>query len=206
MVRFCFLMIVVIPLLLLSCAPKQGTGETREETSSTAGPMFDPLVTDIDREIVPEVYAVKASAIPIAGDSLLELRGISYKEYDSTAAVTGPREVYRIQIFTSRLIAEASREKALAEEVFNLPIHLDYEVPYYKLRAGDFVTRAEAEDMIPEIRAIGYRNAWVARVVLKARETPEWELIDDPILPEGLDSIPGTKPDGAEFPEGERDG
>lgn len=206
MVRFRILMFVVIPVLLLSCAPKQGSDQTREEASSSAGPLFDPLVTDIDREIVPEVYAIKASAIPMAGDSVLEPRDISYEEYDSTAAVTGPREVYRIQIFTSRLITEASREKALAEEVFNLPIHLDYEVPYYKLRAGDFVNRIDAEDMIPEVRAIGYRNAWVARVVLKIREAPSWEPVDDPILPPGLDSIPRTTPDGADIPEGERDG
>jgi hypothetical protein len=71
----------------------------------------------------------------------------------------------------------------IAEEIFNLPLYLDYEVPYYKLRVGDFSVREEAENMLPEIKAIGYRNAWVARVLLRVRDVPDYDMTEEPILP-----------------------
>ena len=35
-----------------------------------------------------------------------------------------------------------------------------------------------------EIKNIGYRNAWVARVILRVREAPEYELQEEPMLPD----------------------
>jgi len=133
------------------------------------------------------VYPVSVAMAADAGDSLIQPRESDFDAFDSSSSEINPREVYRIQIFTSRLYNEANQELALAEEIFNLPVHLDYEVPYYKLRVGDFTERNEAEDMLPEIRAIGYRDAWVARVIKKIREVPLYEMLDEPILP--FDSV-----------------
>ena len=186
-----FFIILILAVAFLSCSkPVRKSAPPGEETPS--GPLFDPLATATDREIVPEVYPITVAVGQDAGDSLIDVNDQSYGAYDSAAADISPTEVYRVQIFTSRLYAEANRERALAEEIFNLPIHLDYEVPYYKLRVGDFVTRDEAEEMVSEIRSIGYRNAWVARVVLRVFEAPEFDLSDEPILPD--DSIEPSSP------------
>jgi hypothetical protein len=147
-------------------------------------PEFDPLATVQDREIVPEVYPVNVSNPAEAGDSLVKPNDLSYMDMDSAVSDVSPDEVYRVQVFTSRLYSEAARERELAEEIFNLPIYLDYEVPYYKLRVGDFENRDEAENMLSEIKNIGYRNAWVARVVLRVRKAPEYEMTEGPILPQ----------------------
>ncbi|MCP4569357.1 MAG: SPOR domain-containing protein [FCB group bacterium] len=178
-----FLFIILLPgLMVLSCArPAQRIAPVEEETA--AATQYDPLATPADREVVPEVYPVTVAVVPDAGDSLVGIPGQTYNAFDSTASEISPTEVYRVQVFTSRLYAEANAERALAEEIFNLPVHLDYEVPYYKLRVGDFLTRGDAEEMVSEIRSIGYRNAWVARVVLRVREVPEFDLSDEPILP-----------------------
>jgi hypothetical protein len=188
MSRFTVL-IIVAALMIVSCAKQPGLPPPEE--TDTSGPLFDPLETGHDREVVPVVYPVTVRAIPDAGDSLVQPGDMSFLEYDSTSSLNSPAEVYRVQIFTSRLYAEAARERQLAEEIFNLPIHLDYEVPYYKLRVGNFLARDEAENMLSEIKTIGYRNAWVARVVLRIREAPESELPEEPILPgDSLDTIP----------------
>lgn len=175
------LIILLAALTLVSCALRRiEPQESKPEEKAPAGPPFDPLATATDRVIVPEEYPV---ALPQSAQitDTLTMQGVA-----DTAAIdtTAPGEVYRLQIFTSRLYTEASREKAIAEEIFNLPVYLDYEVPYYKLRVGDFAARGEAEDMLPEIKAIGYRNAWVARVVLRVKEAPEFDLSEEPILPE----------------------
>lgn len=191
------LFIIMIALLTVSCSVREGGREVLEEEPSTTGPLFDPLASSADREVIPEVYPIQVAYLPESGDSLVEPLDISYEEFDSTSSAVGPRELYRVQIFTSRLYTEANRERALAEEIFNFPIHLDYEVPYYKLRVGDFHTRAEAEDMLSEIRAIGYRSAWVARVIKRIREAPAYNLIDEPILPLDSTGFSPIKPDSA---------
>jgi len=181
------IIIILVALVATSCAIRRvGTPPPPEEEPAAGGEPFEPLATAGDREIVPEVYPVRVEVVPDSGDSMVPPGDMSYLAFDSVSSETDPREVYRLQIFTSRLYAEANRERELAEEIFNLPVYLDYEVPYYKLRVGDFVNREEAESMLGEIKAIGYRNAWVARVILRIREVPEPEFTDEPALPEGL--------------------
>ena len=174
---------LLILFLAISCNRGTIQKSTPGEEQKPANAPFDPLATAADREVVPEVYPAEPSVSRKAGDTLMPPGGMAFGQYDSTVSTVSPTEVYRVQIFTSRLYAEAKREQALADEIFNLPVHLDYEVPYYKLRVGDFQTRGEAEDMVSEIKAIGYRNAWVARVILRVHEAPEFDTLDQPILP-----------------------
>jgi hypothetical protein len=189
-----YLIVVCLAALVLSaCGPRQGASPPSETPSQPAAdPAFDPLASAEDRLVVPEAYPVEPAMIDDPGDSLAVPLDTPDSMYDSLMASDSPAEVYRVQIFTSRLYTEAGRERVLAEEIFNLPIYLDYEVPYYKLRVGDFVTRDEAENMLSEIKAIGYRNAWVARVILRTREIPESETEDNPILPDSAETAADT--------------
>jgi hypothetical protein len=178
------LIILLAGLTLTSCAVRRV--EPEEQKSGEKAPTempFDPLASPADRVIVPEEYPIESPQLAQATDTLATHLQAAYGQIDSTATAE-PSEVYRVQIFTSRLYTEANRERAIAEEIFNLPVYLDYEVPYYKLRVGDFTMRGDAEDMLPEIKAIGYRNAWVARVILRVKEAPEFNLSEEPILPE----------------------
>lgn len=180
--------------------PSSGSGGTRDGDERSGDiDHFDPLATARDREVAPEIYPVNPRTAEEPGDSLFEPLPLPYAGSDSTAELKDPTEVYRVQIFTSRLYNEARQEKVLAEEIFNFPVHLDYEVPYYKLRVGDFLTRAEAENFIPETKAIGYRSAWVARVVLKILPPPPLDRLEQPLLPKmpddttgGLIDMPGS--------------
>ncbi len=183
------MIILLAALTLTSCALRRvEPQETKPGEKTPSGPPFDPLAAPGDRVIVPDEHPVGSPQPAHASDTLALPGNTALAASDTTA--TEPSEVYRVQIFTSRLYTEASREKAIAEEIFNLPVYLDYEVPYYKLRVGDFTTRGEAEDMLPEIKAIGYRNAWVARVILRVQEAPEFDLSEEPILPEDSTSLP----------------
>ncbi len=182
--NFKILICCLLALAAISSCAKRVQEPPSEESQPQSSRPLDPLATATDREVVPEVYPIYLVAVPDPGDSLVSPRKAGYEEFDSTQSLISPTEVYRVQIFTSRLFNEAETEKKLANEIFNLPVYLDYEVPYYKLRVGDFLTRNEAEAMVSEIKNIGYRSAWVARVILRIREAPE--IINDelPILPE----------------------
>jgi len=77
-------------------------------------------------------------------------------------AANEPR--FRIQILASSQIDMARREKVNAENVMKRPVFMASEQSLYKLYVGDFKTRAEAEAALPEIRKLGYKDAWVVSV------------------------------------------
>ncbi|MCP4568943.1 MAG: hypothetical protein GY841_15315, partial [FCB group bacterium] len=107
-----FLFTILLPgLLVLSCShPAQRIAPVEEDTAATT--QYDPLATPADREVVPEVYPVTVAVVPDAGDSLVGIPGQTYNAFDSTASEISPTEVYRVQVFTSRLYAEANAERA----------------------------------------------------------------------------------------------
>jgi hypothetical protein len=168
--------ILVILLLAVSCSPTTQKHVPSEQDSGAA--TFNPLETPADREVVPEKYPPQAD---LKSQSLATHKAAKDgKKSDSTGT---QMETYRVQLFMSRLIGEAGREKAVAEEIFTLPVYLDYEVPYYKIRIGDFATREEAESILPAVQGMGYNEAWVARVTPKVRELPPDNSLDQPLLP-----------------------
>lgn len=184
MIRNKIIIILAIALIVMcqSCTKRVSPVTEAVDQDENVLPL-DPMATSIDREVIPEVYPIFVAAIPDAGDSLVSPLRNPYNNMDSLQSGPSPTDVYRVQIFTSRLYTEARKEKAIADEIFNLPVYLDYEVPYYKLRIGDFVLRDEAENMISEVRSIGYRSAWVARVNLRVRPVPDILIDEEPILP-----------------------
>jgi hypothetical protein len=68
---------------------------------------------------------------------------------------------FRIQILASSQIDMARREKVNAEKVIGRPVFMASDQSLYKLYVGDFKTRAEAEAALPEVRKLGYKDAWV---------------------------------------------
>jgi hypothetical protein len=69
---------------------------------------------------------------------------------------------FRIQIFSSSNVDEATLMKNLALEKFvGDSIYVMYDAPVYKVRIGDFVNRYEANQRLPEFVEKGYRDAWI---------------------------------------------
>ena len=71
---------------------------------------------------------------------------------------------YRIHIFMeigNEALANAEKVKKQFEEAFpDIPIYLSYSEPYFRLRAGDFRNRVEAEQCLHRIKP-QFREAFV---------------------------------------------
>ncbi len=80
---------------------------------------------------------------------------------DAVGKDTLAAQVFRVQLGMIDTYSEARRALAVAQELFDQPVTLDYEVPYYKLRVGEFATRKEAESYQQKAKGAGYNNAWV---------------------------------------------
>jgi hypothetical protein len=69
---------------------------------------------------------------------------------------------YRVQIFASSNIDEAKKMKETAEGLFpDEWFYTTYDAPTYKLRAGNFQARWEADRFAKLLGERGFRSAWV---------------------------------------------
>ncbi|MBI4417517.1 MAG: SPOR domain-containing protein [Ignavibacteriales bacterium] len=81
---------------------------------------------------------------------------------DSTVVETVEVQGFRIQVFASSSIDEASAAQIVArEKVGTDSVYVVYDPPVYKVRVGDYATRLEANQRLPRLVHLGYTDAWV---------------------------------------------
>ena len=203
--NICNLIITVCICLLItiSCTPK---GELSEEKPAAVtepgseGAKDDVLDLAVDRVIVPLEHpksgVIKGQNVigvdeAKTADSVYQLVEDIPDEIDSLNS-----QAYRVQLFSSKVFGESRREKLIAEEIFDRPVFMDYEVPYYKIRVGNFSNREKAEEYQMRAKSAGYTNAWVVAVTVNIRETAP--LYDGFIKPPANDSA-AVKKDGENY-------
>jgi len=86
-----------------------------------------------------------------------------------------PAQVFRVQLYTSKLYGDASRMSRIGRELCLAPVTLDYDVPYYKVRSGVFATRSEAESYVSRAKALGFTEAWIVVAANPLRKIPPVE-------------------------------
>ena len=162
---------------------------------------YDPIGLPQDKENIPMKYPLPGLPETPADTPGTAPTPIAAKGDSSSL----PYETYRLQLFTSNTYGPAARELNIAREIFDRVVHFDYEVPYYKIRVGDFATREEAERYVPIAKEAGYDNAWVVRVSVNIRTLEDMYQDDIPplidssdtnvILPESTDAVPENPED-----------
>jgi hypothetical protein len=69
---------------------------------------------------------------------------------------------FRVQIFSSTDIDEANGFRTAAEQRFPTEsFYIVYEPPTYKVRAGDFQQRYDADRLAKTLREGGYSDSWI---------------------------------------------
>ena len=183
---FKYVALAVLPVLIVagcggSFKPPQ---EAAEEIDKEKPPItrkefrYDPLSLNQDQVIVPEKYALAMGDSSGSGNiDIVRIPDAGSEEFP-----TGVYESYRIQLFTSKEYGPAFREMNIATEVFDKKVWFDYEVPYYKVRVGDFRRRMEAERFLPAAQEAGYSTAWVVKVNTNVRTMEDIYESEIPII------------------------
>lgn len=70
---------------------------------------------------------------------------------------------YRVQLISTTDYYEALEIRDSVTTRLSGEIYLDYEPPYYKVRAGNFTQRDDAEIKRAEAKQAGYPDAWIVR-------------------------------------------
>lgn len=76
-------------------------------------------------------------------------------------SATETRRGWRIQLVASADRAEAERLAGEARTRLQVPVYVELDAGLFKVRAGDFVDRAEAQILRDQAKAKGYDGAWV---------------------------------------------
>lgn len=71
---------------------------------------------------------------------------------------------FKVQILAGTQEQQVKNEKNnLAAKATGLPLSISFDAPYYKLFAGDFSQRSEAETWCVRLKDMGYKDAWIVR-------------------------------------------
>lgn len=175
--------LALVLLLLLGCMDEQPVaGEERP-----AQPVVQKS-TKAKAESGPNPLSLAQDTIPISrqmagkkshGATRLVAPTKIFASGDELGADTLAAQVFRVQLGMIDTYSDARRALAVALEIFDQPVSLDYEVPYYKLRVGEFPTRKEAELYQQRARGAGYANAWVMVATVTAKQIePVYPAVD----------------------------
>jgi len=84
--------------------------------------------------------------------------------YAEVAAPVLPETIpgFRIQVMFTQEIDEASQIRdTLSTLLPNEWVYIVYEVPYYKVRVGNYSDRPAASPLLKRLQLLGYKDAWI---------------------------------------------
>ena len=161
----------LIFLIMLSCTPAP-PGQVESPAGRTVSEEdFDPLAQDAERpiQIAPEEGDQGPTGLPGPQGDPIEDEDLTGPERPGVA------RGFRVQIFLSDDLREASRVMAEARDRFEQEVYLEYDAPYYKVRVGDCPTEWQGEELLRVARRMGYPDAWLVRTIIslpQEEETP----------------------------------
>lgn len=167
-----FLVVIALLLVFNACSASTGSRyekkvdvksvntETKSESTktSTLNENFDitPYKTEI---IIPEKNTNTISSNPNVWFNYG-----SAEDETKTKTLVGTSDGFRVLILTTDNIEEANQIKA---DVYfsknSSDVYIDFEPPFYKVKAGDFDTQKSADDLRFKLNQLGYKEAKVIK-------------------------------------------
>jgi hypothetical protein len=158
--------------LLIAAVILAGCGTATETTRTTEQPASADVLRKYESDFRPSDHDPVASAAS-AKDTARTASDTA------TSAEAGVPEEYvagfRVQIFASTSIDAAKQKKEEAETLFPKEwFYIQYDAPTYKIRAGNFQQRYEAERFARQADEHGFKDSWpVPERVLKNPPPPQ---------------------------------
>jgi hypothetical protein len=138
MLRNLWLVLPLALIFILGCQPEDD-GE-------------DEVITDtvIEGEIVTDADTVEEGEL------------VTFTVPENTGTVNVTADGFRVQLFAGASEDNARKVAREAESALGVPVYVNYMDGYWKVRAGDCRTRAEAETLRNRARNAGYADCWIA--------------------------------------------
>jgi hypothetical protein len=152
---------ITIPALALAIAAGLLAGCASPRETAKPTPELDEALEKYEAEFRPSDHdpepASKGGQTGVETITEPDTASVEPSSNGSTEMVPG----FRVQIFSSANIDEANAKKAEGEALFPEELfYVEYDPPTYKVRAGNFQNRFEAERFAKQASARGFQNAW----------------------------------------------
>lgn len=127
------------------------------------------LVADTLARALPDTVRVERETVvtgEIRSSGELETRGSGEPGAAEAATLaTG----WRVQIFASRDQPEATARATRVREALGdrVPVYVERDDPWFKVRVGDFAARPAAERLRDELVALGWSDAWAVQTTIR---------------------------------------
>jgi cell division septation protein DedD len=122
------------------------------------------LVADTLADALPDTVRVERETV-VTG----EIRSASELETSERAEAGTLATGWRVQVFASREQPEAAARATRVQEALGdrVPVYVERDDPWFKVRVGDFADRAPAERLRDELAALGWSDAWAVRTTIR---------------------------------------
>ncbi len=172
------LLLSTLAVLVFGCASKtkveKKTPETtrRPTSTTTTTPPPSQKSSGYDESFDPTSVKDVAFTIPRKTEKkMVQSQTAVPVSVDTTASDTSWVTVqgYQLQLLQTENGAQVRETLRTAILDLNTEVEIVYDAPYYKLRAGKFLNRYDAELLQSVADAKGYANSWVVRTPIKVR-------------------------------------
>ncbi len=167
--------VMLLVLLLSGCASGAKTSKSTPkevEPPASKRPAAAAPAANYDESFDPAALKEIPFSIPRKnGSSMVQSQTGLPLASDTTARDTTWVIVpgFQLQLLQTENGAQARETLRLAILDLNTDVEIVYDAPYYKVRAGRFLNRTEAERLQTLADGKGYTNSWVVRTSIKIR-------------------------------------
>lgn len=159
-------MIIAITALLIGCSASSGSRyETKKETDKETTTEVTTEVAE-DFDITPYQTEINIEAPPIATDKLPSDVWYAYDDslVEMQRQIVSTTDGYRVQVLSTDDIDEANRVRAeIYEKAARKEVYIIFEPPFYKVKVGDFTSKAEAENLRFKLSQLGYTESKIVQ-------------------------------------------
>ncbi len=149
-----------------SSAGREVAREPEPAEESELPPLGDIGESPYDlEEEMPEEDAVDPDDLEETIEPI-EMDSVVVEEVAAPAAPAAYGIGYRVQIFASNERSVAENLKTKAEVETALPVYIEYENGYYKVRVGDFASREEAAAARARLSEL-YPDCWIVSTTIQ---------------------------------------
>lgn len=171
MINRSYVLLAASVLLLTGCAPREVIREAEEDTYVHDLHRYEREFNPSDYNIPPAVVQEDDEYQPADPFRIPETEEDIAPEY-----IQG----FRIQLFSTSDIEAAQEVYRYADSLFTEHwVYIVFEVPFYKVRLGDFENRPQANRMLADVTRRGFRDAWV--VPDRVLKNPPQKLMEEEI-------------------------
>ena len=155
--------------LLLGCSSSRSV-EADETDEYIVKPGTEAPLGAYERTLNPSDFDEDVALVKETQPDSLKAAPAEEAAADSMVVEEVATQGFRIQIYASKKIDEATAVRTMAAEQFPQDsIYVVYDPPVYRVRLGDYPTRLEANQRLPSIARSGYPDAWVVtdRIIIR---------------------------------------